>query len=187
MLRTRRYKAARSSSDGDSPENAAELTAPVVCCTLTTFSLHWIITNNDALQLRDTLLLWKRDGILLSTSHTAPLLPVTTTATQPKLTHNQVITLRLIFTSSLQCRRCSHLSRSERARSPHFLDCDAPDRAGLGARDPGEGERDGLGVLPTVVSDRTAMPHSADRHNKTTSRPTQDTHSAAPHHPARQV
>lgn len=28
-------------------------------------------------------------------------------------------------------------------------------------------------MLPTVVSDRTAMPHSADRHNKTTSRPTQ--------------
>ncbi len=30
-------------------------------------------------------------------------------------------------------------------------------------------------MLPTVVSDRTAMPHSADRHNKTTSRPTQNT------------
>lgn len=38
-----------------------------------------------------------------------------------------------------------------------------------------EAEPEGLGVLPTVVSDRTAMPHSADRHNKTTSRPTQNT------------
>lgn len=38
-----------------------------------------------------------------------------------------------------------------------------------------EGEPEGLAVLPTVVSDRTAMPRSADRHKKTTSRPTQNT------------
>lgn len=48
-------------------------------------------------------------------------------------------------------------------------------RAALRARVPGEGEPGGLGVLPAAVSDRTAMPHSADRHNKTTSRPTQNT------------
>lgn len=38
-----------------------------------------------------------------------------------------------------------------------------------------EGEPEWLAVLPTVVSDRTAMPRSADRHKKTTSRPTQNT------------
>lgn len=34
--------------------------------------------------------------------------------------------------------------------------------------------------LPGMLSERTAMPRSADRHNKTTSRPTRNTHSAAP-------
>lgn len=34
--------------------------------------------------------------------------------------------------------------------------------------------RGGLLVLPTGVSGRTAMPHSADGHNKTTSRPAQN-------------
>lgn len=34
--------------------------------------------------------------------------------------------------------------------------------------------RGGLPVLPTGVSGRTAMPHSADGHNKTTSRPAQN-------------
>lgn len=110
-------------------------------------------------------------GGILSTLHH---ISVTVTATAPKLSHSQAIMSRLIFTSS-QCERCNHLLRSERARSPHFLDCDAPDRAALGARVPAEGEPGGLLVLPTVVSDRTAMPHSADGHNKTTSRPTQDT------------
>lgn len=38
-----------------------------------------------------------------------------------------------------------------------------------------QGGPEGLVVLPTVVSDRTAMPRSADRYKKTTSRPTQDT------------
>lgn len=102
-----------------------------------------------------------------------PRVNVTVTATSPKLSHKQAIILRLIFTSWLQSEHCSHLSRNERATSPHFLDCDAPDGAARGARVPAGGEPEGLGVLPTVVSDRTAMPHSADRHNKTTSRPTQ--------------
>lgn len=102
-------------------------------------------------------------------------LSVTTAATQSQLSHKQAMILGLIFTSLLQYGRCSHLSRSERARSPHFLDYDAPDRAALVARVSVEGEPEGLWVLPTVVSDRTAMPHSADRHNKTTSRPTQNT------------
>lgn len=100
---------------------------------------------------------------------------MTTAATQPKLSHKRAIILRLIFTSLLQYVRCSHLSRGERARSPHFLDCDALDRAALGARVPVEREPEELAVLPAGVSDRTAMPHSADRHSKTTSRPTQNT------------
>lgn len=98
---------------------------------------------------------------------------VTVTATSPKLSHCQPITLRLIFTS-LHCACCSHLFRGERARSPHFLDCDALGRAALGARAPAGGEPEGLLLLPNVVSDRMAMPHSADGHNKTTSRPTQE-------------
>ena len=112
----------------------------------------------------------------LTSHHTAlPPLSVTASATSPKLSHKQAITLRFILTSLLQSERRSRVSRGERARSPHFLDRDAPLGAALGGRAPADGEPGGLGLLPTVVSDRTAMPHSADRHNKTTSRPTQDT------------
>ncbi|KAK5862513.1 hypothetical protein PBY51_017901 [Eleginops maclovinus] len=53
------------------------------------------------------------------------------------------------------------------------------DRAALRARVCGEAEPEGPVLSPTVVSDRTAMAHSADRHNKTTSRPTRNTHSGS--------
>lgn len=97
---------------------------------------------------------------------------LTSTTSQMKVSNKQPT--RFIFTSLLQCWRCSHLSRCEGARSPHFLDCDAP---GSAAVRPGfcAGRTGGAGCASTVVSDRTAMPSSADRHKKTTSRPTQDT------------
>lgn len=139
------------------------------------FYFSIIITHNEATQLHDCAPTMKTRVGSCAQLHTISLLSVATTATSPKLSHKQGIILRLIFTSLLQSGRCSHLSRSERARSPHFLDCDALDRAALAARVSAQGEPEGLGVLPTVVSDRTAMPHSADRHNKTTSRPTQNT------------
>ncbi|KAK5922530.1 hypothetical protein CgunFtcFv8_019780 [Champsocephalus gunnari] len=49
------------------------------------------------------------------------------------------------------------------------------DRAALRACVCGGEEPGGAGVIPAAVSDRIAMAHSADRHNKTTSRPTRNT------------
>lgn len=54
---------------------------------------------------------------------------LTSTTSQMKVSNKQPT--RFIFTSLLQCWRCSHLSRCEGARSPHFLDCDAPGSAAV--------------------------------------------------------
>lgn len=67
---------------------------------------------------------------------------------------------------------CSHLPRGERAKSPHFLDRDARDRAvGAGVfRCGGEPAR-GSGGFPLLCQSGPATPLPADRRDKTTSRP----------------
>lgn len=84
---------------------------------------------------------------------------------------------------------CSHLPRGERAKSPHFLDRDARDRAvGAGVfRCGGEPAR-GSGGFPLLCQSGPATPLPADRRDKTTSRPaTRNTLSRAAHRPARRV